>query len=98
MQVAQSLGGKFTEEDTVIPGEAAELPNAETSRNLRDRRHRMISGLECSSNLVECSPVQISHGSYAEVLLKHFTKRPLRDPGCRGELFNGKVLAVMLID
>jgi len=98
MQMAQSLGGEFTEEQAVIPGHAAELPSAEMSGNLGDGRHRRISSFELSPDLVECSQVQISHRTYTEVLLKRITKRPLRNTSHRGELFHGKVLGVMLID
>ena len=98
MQVAQSLGGEFTEEEAVIPGEAAELPNTELSGNRGDRRHRRISGFERPPDLVKGSQVQILHRRYAEVVLKRITKCSLRNTGRTGELVHGKVLAVMLVD
>jgi len=44
MQVAQSLGGQFTEEEAIILGHPAEVPNTELRGNLGDRRPRRISG------------------------------------------------------
>jgi hypothetical protein len=36
MPVAQSLGGKFTEEEAIIPGHAAEMPDTELGGNFGD--------------------------------------------------------------
>jgi hypothetical protein len=54
-QVAQRLGWVFAEEQAIIPGEAAELPDTEAGSHLGDSRHRRISGFERSPNLMECS-------------------------------------------
>lgn len=36
MPVAQSLGGEFTEEEAIIPGHAAEMPDTELGGNFGD--------------------------------------------------------------
>jgi hypothetical protein len=36
MTVTKSFGGEFAEEETIIPGQTPELPNAELGRNFGD--------------------------------------------------------------
>jgi hypothetical protein len=98
MLVAQSLGRKLAKEEAVIPGETAELPHTKLRGNIRDSRPRRVGGFECCSNLVEGSPVEILHRSYAEVLLKRIAESSLRHVGRSSKLLDGEVLAVMLID
>jgi len=98
MQVAQSLGREFTEEEAVILGQAAEVPNTKLRGDLADRRARWISRFECSPNLVKSSHVQILHWCYAEVVLKRITKRTLGYTRRSSELFHGYPLEIMLFN
>jgi hypothetical protein len=63
----ECLGRESSEEETVIPGKAAEAPNAELHSNFGDARTRRVGGFERPPNLVECSPVEILHRRCAEV-------------------------------
>jgi len=98
MRVAQGLGRQFTEEETVIPGEPAEVPNAELRGNFGDAGTRRVGGLERPPNLVECSPVEILHRCCAEVAQEGIPKCSLGNAGRTGELFHGEVLAIVLGD
>ncbi len=89
MQVAQRLGREFTEEEAVVLGQAAEVPDTELRGNVADCRARWICRFECSPNLVKSSHVQILHWSDTEVVLKRITKRTLRHTCRNSELFHG---------
>ena len=98
MLVAQRLRGKLVEEEAVIPGEAAELPNSELRGNFDDRCLRRVSRFERCADLVKCSAIEILHRRCAEVLLKRIAKSALGNASRNSELLDGKMLAVMLIN
>ena len=94
----QRLGREFPEEEAVIPGEATEVPNTELSGNLGDGCLRRVGGFERCPNLVKCSPIEILHRRYTEILLKRIAQGSLGNPSRCGELFHWEVLAIMLVD
>jgi len=57
MPIAQSLGGKLTEQQAIIPGHAAKLPNPKLSCYRGDRFLGRISGLQCASYLMKSSSI-----------------------------------------
>ena len=98
MPVIQGLGREFTEEEAVIPGEAAEVPNTKLGGDLGDGHLRRVGGFERCPNLVECSPIEILQRRYTEILLEGIAEGSLRNACDGSKLLDGKVLAVMLID